>query len=156
MTTFPGCGAVGSGDYLLDRLHEEVSRASRYRIPLACLLFRVKAPAEMDSTTGERLAHAASLLARHMVRDSDIVAALGSGCFGILANTTDEGARKLAEALAGELAGFDFVQTGRHLDLDVAYGIACLANGKTPQGLFEEARAALESFPALQAVQGES
>jgi PleD family two-component response regulator len=151
MTRLPGCGEVGSGDYLLDRLHEEVSRAARHKIPLACLLFRVKAPAEADVSAEERLAHAASVLARHMVRDSDIVAALGSGCFGILANTTVDGARELAESLARGLRGFDFVHTGRHLDLDVRYGIANLASGKTPFGLLEEARAALDGLPALHA-----
>jgi len=156
MTRLPGWGAVGNGDYLLDRLHEEVSRAARHRIPLACLLFRVRSPSDLDLTTAERLAHAASVLARRMVRDSDIVGALGSGCFGVLANTTDEGAHKLAGALATELRDFDFVQMGCHVEVDLAYGIACLGDDMTPQRLLEDARSALECFPSLQTVRGQS
>lgn len=156
VATYPHGRAVGSGDYLLERLHEEVSRAARYGIPLACLLFRVRAPAEPDLATVDRLAHAASLLARRMVRDSDVVAALGSGCFGVLANTTDEGARKLADALAGVLRGFDFVQSGEHVDVDLAVGIACLGKGMAPAGLFEEARVALDRFLSMRPAEGNS
>jgi GGDEF domain-containing protein len=156
MSRFPSGGGVGNGDYLLDRLREEVSRATRHRIPLACLLFRVQSACTDDLTTTERLAHAASLLARLMVRDSDIVGALGSGCFGVLANASDEGARTLADALAADVRGFDFVQTGRHLDCDVAYGIACLGDGMTAPRLLEDARAALDAFPPLRAPHGAS
>ena len=74
----------------------------------------------------------------------------------MLANTTGEGAAKLAETLTGELRGFDFIQSGQHVEIDLAYGVACLANGMDAEGLFEEARAALDRFVSLGPAEGKS
>jgi PleD family two-component response regulator len=144
MSTRTGGARVSGADFLLDRLREEVARATRHNLPLACVLFRVKPRDEgEDASQCERLAHAATVLARCLVRHSDIVASLGCGRFGVVANTTHDGARILADALARDLEDFEFLQQGERLAFELTYGISCLGNGKTPLSLLEEARQAL-------------
>jgi len=156
MSQFTAAADLRGGDFLFERLREEVARAQRHRLPLACLLFRVTAGADVDDATAQRLTHAASLLTRHLVRGSDVVALLGYGRFGVLANTTQDGALALAEALSRELLSFEFTHQGRHLDLELSYGASQLDDGKTPLGLLEEARAALDERGAVRQAQGQS
>ncbi|MFW6107259.1 MAG: GGDEF domain-containing protein [bacterium] len=134
-------GGVGSGSFLLERLGEEVARAARHRLPLSCVLFRVRAH---DGRSGDRATHAATLLARLMVRDDDVVAELGCGHFGIVANSTGDGARILAEVLIRELQAFEFTDRGQQVALEVAFGVSEHEDGKSPAVLLEEARAALD------------
>jgi PleD family two-component response regulator len=108
------------------------------------VLFQVRVPGAIDGATADRVGHVATVLARHMVRDSDVVADLGCGHFGVVANATGEGARTLAGLLARELCAFDYTDHGRRVEIVLASGVASLENGKTPRDLLEEARAALE------------
>jgi len=134
---------VGDGGYLFDRLKEEISRSTRHDLPLALMLFRVSADGTSPSAV-DALTRAAVLLARHFVRDSDVVAWLGSGHFGVLANTPPRGAETLAASLAQELRAFEFTCADRALALQVSYGVSCLGERRTPGELLDEARAALD------------
>ena len=146
----------GRGRFLFERLREEVARASRFGLPLACVLFRVRGPRGTDDALRDRLARAGAVVSRRMVRDSDVVAFLGDGQFGVLANASREGARTLAHAVARELEGLEFTHEGRGLKLEVDFGISTLGDGKTAQSLLEEARAALDLPYATHQVSGYS
>jgi GGDEF domain-containing protein len=114
----------------------------------------VDSPGLLDVETGEHLARAATLLARHVLRDSDVVAELGSGHFGIVANATEDGARSLADMLIEQLRGFDFTLEGDRLEVSLAFGISMYDEEKTAHGLLEEARAALRSRDSRRELQG--
>ena len=142
------------GNFLYERLAEEVARSSRYRLPLCCVVFRVSGPRGSEAG-GERLCRAGVLLARRIVRNSDVVGVLGPGCFGVVANASGEGARTLAKSVATELRALDFVHEGTALSVEVRYGIACYHDAKTPREMLEEARAALQLHVPAQEIRGQ-
>jgi len=144
----------GAGSFVYRRLAEEVARASRYPIPLSCLVFRVVEAGRPRGLGGERLAWAATELARRIVRHSDVVGLLGGGQFAVVANTGDTGARKLAQSIAAQIQSLDFVRDGQSVRVAIGYGIACLDHGKTPRELLDEAKAALELQLAAHGVEG--
>jgi len=129
---------------LFERLKQEVARSSRHGFPLSLMVFQVGVQG-MPSLTVDALTRAAVLMARAMVRDSDIVASLGYGHFGVVANATNDGAGTLAESLARELEAFEFTCGDRPLSVQVRYGLSCLSDGKTPESLLDEARAGLHA-----------
>jgi len=147
---------VGSRALLSDRLREEVARAMRYRLPLACLVFEVEASDKLSDAAAGSLTHAATVLARGMVRESDVVASLSGRRFGVVANTGGEDARSLAETVARQLEGFSFLCAGRPLGIEVRYGVSSLDEGKRPGDLLEEARTALQRRCATAQVRGQS
>jgi GGDEF domain-containing protein len=134
---------VGDGDFLFERLREEAARAARHRLPLALVVFNLDVPGASGPAL-DALTRAAVLLARSMVRHSDVVASLGYGHFGVVANATEDGAGTLADSVTRELQAFEFTCADSQLRIQVRYGLSCLRDGKTPRDLFDEARAALE------------
>lgn len=144
MSESPALGWDGGGRHLFERLAEEVARARRHGLPLACVLFRVREPEGCDEELRDRLAQAGTILARRIVRGSDVVATVGSGHFGIVANTSQEGAHVMAQCITRELESLEFTLEGREVRLEVGYGISAYGCGKTPRTLLEEARAALD------------
>lgn len=133
---------VSTGNFLYQRLEEEVARATRYRIPLCCIVFRVRT--EVVGAPASRLTRAATLLARRIVRQSDVVGVLGPGCFGVVANASGDGAEAVARSVAAELDGLSYLHEGREVGVEVSCGAADLDGPKTAREMLEEARAALE------------
>jgi len=125
------------------RLREEVSRAVRHRLPLSLLVFRVEPPCEAPEARGE-LARAAALLARGIVRRSDVVGLLGCGQFGVVANAPSEGASALGEMLVRQLSAFLFRCTSGPVTLRLRCGHSSLGEARTAEDLLRAARAALE------------
>ena len=145
---------AGGGAVLYERLDEELARSSRYGLPLCCVVFRVRGSRAFAEAPPERLTHAATVLARRIVRRSDVVGELGPGCFGVVANTSGEGARTLAESVAAALEALDFVHEGQPVAIDVSYGVSSLDEAKTAREMLEEARAALELRVPAHGIQG--
>jgi len=143
------------GEFLFQRLREEVARAARHDLPLALMVFHVQAPG-VAASAGRPLLRATTLLARAMVRESDVVAPLDGQHFGVVANTTREGAAHLAEAVAHELEAFEFTCGGRRVGIEVTYGLSSLDGPKTPQTILEEARAAVALGAPRPQLQGRS
>ena len=156
VSDFPGRPAAGGGDFLYERLAEEVARASRHGLPLACVVFRVSEVGTAGLGADAGLVHAATVLARRVVRVSDVVAPFGQGQFAVVANTASEGAGVLASSVVAEVQALEFVQEGRHVRVSVTYGTACLSGEQRPHELLEEARAALELQAAAHQIQGQS
>ena len=85
------------------------------------------------------------LLARAMVRRSDVVEHLGAGEFGVVANTSPEGAGVLAQSLQKHLEALDFAAGERVLGLQLRYALSSLRDGKRAEDLLHEARAMLST-----------
>ncbi len=137
---------LGGGRALSGRLGEEVSRAARHGLPLTLLMFHVQAPPEAQTSLDE-LTRAAVVLTRAVVRKSDVVGPLGCGEFGVVANATPEGARRLGESLVRQLQAFEFTCGGRPVTLRVRYAASSLSEPKTADDLVNEARATLQAEP---------
>ncbi len=156
MTELSRPGGSSDGAAVYERLDEETARASRYGLPLCCVVFRISAAEGLSGAEASRLTRGAILLSRHIVRQSDVVGGLGPGCFAVVANASGGGARVLAESVAGELRGLDFVLDGRCIAVEVCYGMSLLDEPKTARGMLEEARAALELRIPAHGIQGHS
>lgn len=128
---------------LLERLAEEVNRASRHGLPLALVVFRVNAAAA-GSPPDAALRRAAMLVSRAVMRRSDVIGPLGTDEFGVVANATREGASILAASLQEHLEALEFALGGRPLELGLSWALACLSEGKRAEDLLAEARAMLE------------
>lgn len=144
---------VSGGSLLYQRLDEEIARAARHGLPLCCVVFRVDGAEELGDAAARRLTRAATLLARRIVRQSDVVGVMGLGCFGVVANASGEGARTLADSVAAELAALDFLLEGERVPIEVHYGLSCLAGPMTAREMLEEARAALDLYAAAHGIQ---
>ncbi|MBM4032584.1 MAG: diguanylate cyclase [Planctomycetes bacterium] len=129
-------------EFLPERLREEVSRAARHRLPLALLVFDLDTPSESRESL-DALTRAAMLLARCVVRRSDVVGPLGSGRFGVVANATPEGADALARCLVSQLQGFEFTAADRPVPMGLRFALSCHGAAKTAGDLLAEAHAAL-------------
>ncbi|MFW6163883.1 MAG: GGDEF domain-containing protein [Planctomycetota bacterium] len=136
--------SMSGGSLLYRRLDEEVARAARHGLPLCCVVFRMDGGAVLDDAAAQRLTRAATLLARRICRQSDVVAAMGPGCFGVVANASGQGARVLARSVAAELDALDFLLEGQRVPIEVRYGLSCLSEPMTAREMLEEARAALD------------
>lgn len=99
--------------------------------------------AEEHARSRDALTRAAVALTRAAVRRSDVVGALRSGEFGILANATREGAGTLAQYLIRQLQGFEFTHEARPVEVRLRYSVSCLGERTTAEELLDEARAAL-------------
>jgi GGDEF domain-containing protein len=120
------------------------------------LVFEVKICEQGEDPPADRLTRAAALLARRIVRGSDVVGLLSDCSFGIVANAAGDGAQALAQSLATELGGLAFQHEGEHIPVEVCYGVACLDGPKTARELLEEARAALQLRVSVPGIQGHS
>jgi len=140
---------------VFQRLVEEVARASRHNVPLSCVVFQVGEWGSLDPVADKDMMHAALVLARRVVRVSDVVGECGDGRFAVVANSDAEGAAVLASSVAGEIQSLEFVGQGGHVRVQVCHGAACYDGEKTAQILFDEASAALELHVAAQRVMGQ-
>ncbi|HPD14310.1 MAG TPA: hypothetical protein PLE19_05140 [Planctomycetota bacterium] len=137
-----GANIRPAGPPLRTRLREEVCRAERHALPLTLVLFRV-APRGNCPGAPDDLIRAAVALTRAVVRRSDVVGPLDGSRFGVVANTTAEGAGCMAAALARHLEAFEFGGPGGPVTLEVSYSLCSLDGAKTADGLFDEAHAGL-------------
>ncbi len=107
-------------------------------------MFRVKAASDAEPSLDE-LTRVAVLLTRAVVRKSDVVGWLGSGEFGVVANATPDGAKRLGESLMRQLQAFEFISAGHPVTLRVCYAASSLGEPKTADDLVNEARATLQA-----------
>ena len=156
MTDPSNPSGVGGGSVLYQRLCEEVARSARCGLPLCCVVFEVRASAALPDSPSRRLTRAATLLARRILRQSDVVGWLGPSSFGVVANASGEGARVLAESVASELEALDLRHGGEPVPVEVCFGVSCLEEAKSAREMLEEARAALQLHVPAAGIQGHS
>jgi len=110
----------------------------------------------LPDSPSRRLTRAATLLARRIVRHSDVVAWLGPSSFGVVANASGEGARVLAESVASGLEALDLLHDGEPVPVEVCFGMSCLEEAKSAREMLEEARAALQLHVSAAGILGHS
>jgi len=130
-----------SREVLAGRLREEVSRATRHRLPLALLVFDF-GPSREGERALEQVTRAAALLARAVVRRDDVVGLLGAGAFAVVANATREGASALAAHLARQIKAVEFAGADGPVPVELRYTLACLSENVTADDLLKQARVA--------------
>lgn len=113
------------------RLHEEVERALRYRIPLSCMIFDVDNFKLFNDTyghlTGDGILSEIAKRTTRSVRRSDIVARYGGEEFVvIMPQTAAEGASAQAERVREEIAAHPFPVNHDGVSVTVSVGVAVL------------------------------
>jgi two-component system cell cycle response regulator len=115
--------------YLYHRLEEEFSRASRYSLPIACLMMDIDLFKKINDTyghrTGDRVLKEFAHVLKQNVRKSDILARYGGEEFIILLpNTAKDGALTEAERLSQCIKRHQFKSLKGKRAITVSIGIA--------------------------------
>jgi len=117
--------------YFLDQAHRELARASRYRLPVSCLMLDL----DRFKRVNDRFGHAAGdqvLIAvasrlTGLLRQQDFIARLGGEEFAMLLPHTDaEQAAVVAERCRQVVAGIDFIFNGVPHPVTTSVGVASL------------------------------
>ena len=123
---------VNNRRFFDQRLLEEVARAQRHAMPLACLLLDIDRFKNINDTYGHQvgdqvLIEAASLM-RAQLRGSDLLARYGGEEFMALLTHTDCGAAlEIAERIRTALAAHEFLIPGQgNLRVTLSIGVALL------------------------------
>ncbi len=122
-----------------DTLDTELAKSRRYHLPLSILMMDFDDFKQINQTHGflagnQILTTSASIIKR-MVRGHDVVCRYGGEEFGVvLPNTSDEGARVLADRIRNRMKQHDFYWEEALIKLTVSVGLASFSpereNGK--------------------------
>ncbi len=136
--------------FLQQRLEEELHRASRYSLRLACIMldidhFKTINDAHGHAAGDQVLQEIASILRRH-IRKSDLAVRYGGEEFMLILFENDkQQARLVAERVRADVEASRFVWNGRPLALTISSGVAAYPDQGvgTPDELIGRADAAL-------------
>ena len=129
----------------LERL---IARVDRYGIHGAMLFVDLDGLKIINDTLGHRagdeaLIQVAALLVKG-VRHSDVVARIGGDEFGILLESSDEGAaHETAARLIEQISACEVLYEGEALPLSVAIGVGIIDSLDTPEAVMERADEAM-------------
>lgn len=147
-TTDPLTG-LANRRHLLELLDHEMARHRRSNQPLTLLLLDIDHFKTVNDTwghlAGDRVLRQLGELLRLGLRGADLAARYGGEEFLLLLpETAGEGARHIAEQLRARIAGSPTaLEDGRHLDITVSIGLACLQPGDEVASLIDRADTAL-------------
>ncbi|WP_233836144.1 GGDEF domain-containing protein [Paraburkholderia sp. ZP32-5] len=115
--------------YFDERLREEVMRAVRYRVPVACLFIDIDGFKRINDTyghpTGDRVLAAVAACVRQQVRLGDTVARYGGEEFAALLQGDRADALTVAERVRLAVERLDVTDDhGTHIALSVSIGVA--------------------------------
>jgi diguanylate cyclase (GGDEF)-like protein/PAS domain S-box-containing protein len=110
-----------------EQLQHEVTRATRYNLPLSIVILDVDSFKSYNDTyghpAGDEVLRIVGEVLTHSCRSSDIVARYGGEEFVmVLPQTPAEGARAIAERCRAKIAGFDWT----HRRITASFGISSL------------------------------
>ncbi len=121
--------------YFYERLREEFSRAKRYEMPLACLMFDIDHFKKVNDTYGHRvgdlvLKELAQCIKKH-TRNIDVFARYGGEEFiMLLPQTSVQGAVNNADRIRKVIQSFKFKSLQNKRGITVSVGVACYPNKK--------------------------
>jgi diguanylate cyclase (GGDEF)-like protein len=142
-----------SGQYLMERLEEEVEKAHRYDHPVSCVIVDVDEIAPLDSELGpvslDDLLVEIGMALRNHSRTYDIVSRYDGTMFAaVLPHAPEEDARRYAEKIVNEITSTIFADPSYPTGVNVSVGIATCCNGHTSGAEFvfgEAMRSLLEA-----------
>jgi diguanylate cyclase (GGDEF)-like protein len=118
--------------FFMQRLHEEIDRATRYRHPLSVLLLDLDLFKQVNDThghdAGDRVLAAVAHTISRVKRTSDVAARVGGEEFALLLPATDlEGAGQLAERLRRDIAATHVeYASGERVSVTTSIGFAAI------------------------------
>jgi len=123
-----------SGQYLMERLQEEVEKAHRYDHPVSCVVVDVDEIAGLDSELGpvsldDLLAEIAMSLRNHS-RTYDVVSRYDGTMFAaVLPHAPEADARQYAEKIVTEITSTIYADPSYPTGVNVSVGISTCSNG---------------------------
>jgi two-component system, cell cycle response regulator len=134
----------------LETLHQEISRATRYKTPLSIIIADVDHFKSVNDFFGHQAGdHALKCVSSHLkklLRDSDYIARYGGEEFGIILPMTPlKEAMQAAERLRKSIESEKIVYRERSISVTMSFGIALLENNRQidVEGLIKMADEAL-------------
>ena len=137
-----------SWEHFLDVAEQELTRSTRYKLPLMVLMFDVDDFNLVNARHGRPigdavLKHFVHIL-RQALREPDSIGRVGGGEFTVLLrNTTLAGGRALAERIAAMVRASPVEVGGQSIEYTVSIGGACLSDERSFPALLTRAEAAL-------------
>lgn len=142
-----------SGQYLMERLQEEVEKAHRYDHPVSCVVVDVDEISALDSELGpvslDDLLAEIGMAVRNLSRTYDVVSRYDGTMFAaVLPHAPEDDARQYAEKIVTEITSTIFSDPGYPTGVNVSVGISTCRNGHTAGAEFvfgEAMRSLLEA-----------
>jgi GGDEF domain-containing protein len=145
-----------AAEELLVRLREEVSRASRHRTALSCLLVSLEDSEELARAHGEQLPRQAlaflGAALRPELRNFDRVGHAAEGeLLVLLPGADDRRGEIVARRALGRLHAVKIEVGGERRPLRISVGLACWREGLSGEQLLSQTRLAARRDPGLSA-----
>jgi diguanylate cyclase len=131
-----------------ERMAEEFARWKRFHTPLALLVWDVDKFKDINDRYGHKAGDKVlKTLARTLhdsIRETDFLARFGGEEFVLLMTGAEAPAlREVADKLRTAVGGCGFHFRGNSVQVTISCGIACFAEGDTPETVFDRADRAL-------------
>jgi len=126
---------------LEDRIEQAIHRARRDRAPLALLLASVLSPGQEEAAIADQVLTEAARRLSEALRNSDVVACIGRGCFAVLLTTsvTESGIKVVVDKIRRVL-GLPFEVSGDLMLVNTTISLALWpADGEDAQSLLSVA-----------------
>lgn len=122
---------IANRQWLLERAHEEITRARRYGHPLALLMMDVdhfkRVNDHFGHAVGDQVLSALTAASAAVLRDTDLIGRTGGEEFVVLLPETDhKGARQLGQRLLAAARQITFPEPYPHLKLTISIGCVVL------------------------------
>lgn len=135
--------------YFDERLREELMRAARYSVPVACLFIDIDSFKRINDTyghqTGDRAIAAVAACVRQQVRLGDTVARYGGEEFAAVLQGDRADARTVAERVRAAVEKLDLLDDdGARIALSVSIGVAARTVSGSPAEAVALGRAMME------------
>ncbi len=147
MAVDPLTGVANRGGFD-KRIEEELARSLRIGFPLSLLVVDIDKFKFVNDTfghsAGDKVLQTIAKLMSSRLRDTDFIARYGGDEFVILlAGTSDDDAKTVAQGFCDAVRRCGFHSQGRSVDVTLSIGVAQLQEGDTSETFFERADTAM-------------
>lgn len=137
-----------SRQHFMSLAEQELSRSTRYKLPLVVLMLDLDHFKQVNDTYGHQAGDAVLIrfvqVVKGVLRESDVIGRIGGEEFAVLLpNTTPEGGQSLANRIIAEVHSNPVTNDGKQIAYTVSVGAGCLTTQTNFMALLAECDKAL-------------